>query len=96
MPAQTRERTTEQREKLTEAKNYLRVDHDEDDELILALLDAGEEYLRNAGVKPSEDKLYRLAVMLYAATQYEHRDGSQKSDGFSYALQSIILQLRLG
>lgn len=37
---------------------------------------------------------YNLAVMLYVALHYENRDPAQKMDRFSFALESIILQLK--
>jgi hypothetical protein len=33
-------------------------------------------------------------VMLYVALHYENRDPAQKIERFSYALESIILQLK--
>ncbi|MCL2225796.1 MAG: head-tail connector protein [Defluviitaleaceae bacterium] len=82
------------RSNLDELKEYLRVDHDHDDAQLKMLMCAAKEYLKNAGVAVCNTPLYRLAVMLYVAVHYENRDGAQKMDGFSHALQSIILQLK--
>jgi len=82
-------------DELTELKNYLRIDHDEDNAQLSMLMKAAHEYLANAGVVTNNDSpLFRLAVMLYVGVHYENRDGAQKIDGFSHALQSIILQLK--
>jgi uncharacterized phage protein (predicted DNA packaging) len=83
---------------LDELKTYLRIDGSEDDSILAFLMDAAKEYLTNAGVpEPPADapsKLYNLAVMLYVALHYENRDPAQKIERFSYALESIILQLK--
>jgi len=80
---------------LNELKSYLRIDHDYDDAQLKMLMDAGREYLTNAGAVDDDGSLFRLALMLYVATHYENRDGSYKTDGYSHALQSIILQLKV-
>ncbi|MBH8605994.1 head-tail connector protein [Thermoactinomyces sp. CICC 10521] len=79
---------------LDELKNYLRIDGSEDDSFLTLLIDSAKEYLTNAGVPESDSNLYKLAVMLYIAMQYENRDPSARMDGFNFALQSIILQLK--
>ncbi|MBA4543850.1 phage gp6-like head-tail connector protein [Thermoactinomyces daqus] len=79
---------------LDELKNYLRIDGSEDDSFLTLLIDSAKEYLINAGVPESDSNLYKLAVMLYIAMQYENRDPSARMDGFNFALQSIILQLK--
>jgi len=83
---------------IAELKTYLRIDGSEDDEILALLMDAAKEYLRNAGVVEPEttSRLYDLAVMLYVALHYENRDPSMKMDRFSFALESIILQLKSG
>jgi uncharacterized phage protein (predicted DNA packaging) len=79
---------------LDELKNYLRVDGSEDDTFLALLIEGAKEYLANAGVPESDSKLYKLAVMLYVALQYENRDPSAKMEQFNFALQSIVLQLK--
>lgn len=83
---------------LDELKTYLRIDGGEDDTILALLMDAAKEYLHNAGVvlpaDGSTSNLYNLAVMLYVALHYENRDPAQKMDRFSFALESIILQLK--
>lgn len=83
---------------LEELKTYLRIDGSEDDQILALIMDAAKEYLQNAGaVLPADSptsSLYNLAVMLYVALHYENRDPAQKMDRFSFALESIILQLK--
>lgn len=78
---------------LDELKTYLRIDGGEDDDFLALLMDSAREFLVNAGVLESDSKLYKLAVMLYVAMQYEHRDAGEAVQ-LSPALQSIILQLK--
>jgi len=80
---------------LAELKNYLRIDHDDDDTQLSLLMDAANEYLANAGAVKTDSPLFRLAVMLYVGIHYENRDGATKMDSFSHALQSMILQLKV-
>ncbi|MBT2647195.1 head-tail connector protein [Peribacillus frigoritolerans] len=79
---------------LSEVKEYLRIDGNEDDVLISLLMEAAKEYLSNAGVTVQGSALYNLAVMLYVTLQYENRDPGQKIEKANYAFQSIILQLK--
>lgn len=44
-------------EKLEIVKNYLNVDFEDDDNLIKALIESGEEYLHNAGVEDTKKKV---------------------------------------
>lgn len=78
---------------LDELKTYLRIDGSEDDDFLALLMDGAREFLANAGVPELDSKLYKLAVMLYVAMQYEHRDAGEAVQ-LSPALQSIILQLK--
>lgn len=79
---------------LSEVKEYLRIDGEEDDALISLLIKAAIEFLSNAGVAEQESALYKVAVMLYVTLQYENRDPGQKIEKFNTAFQSIILQLK--
>ena len=81
---------------LAELKGYLRIDFDDDDSLLFTMMSAAVQYLENAGIPESDEPLYRLAVMLYVGSHYENRDGFRRNQGFSYPLQSIILQLKGG
>ncbi len=56
-----------EKQRLDLVKNYLNVDFEDDDNLINALIESGEEYLKNAGVKDTQknDKLYLLAISIF-------------------------------
>ncbi|MBT2614129.1 MULTISPECIES: head-tail connector protein [unclassified Bacillus (in: firmicutes)] len=79
---------------LSEVKEYLRIDGEEDDALIGLLIKAAIEFLENAGVPEQDSALYKVAVMLYVTLQYENRDPGQKIEKFNTAFQSIILHLK--
>lgn len=81
---------------LEEVKDYLRIDHDEEDLQILSLISASECYLSNSGVKKDyENELYVLAVKLITSQMYENRLGGSldKSPSYCLSVQSIIAQL---
>lgn len=83
---------------LEELKKYLCIDCDEDDDLLLSLLEASEEYLTNAGVKKDyRKKLYSLAVKLLVKNWYDDEESisiGNKNDKAQFALNSIITQLK--
>lgn len=85
---------------LNEVKNYLRVDIDDDDELLTELLATAEGYLKGA-VSNFEDyysayeefaKKADLLQMVLVAEFYQNRDNESKT--FSYAVNSLIRQLQ--
>lgn len=83
---------------LEELKKYLCIDCDEDDDLLLGLLEAAEEYLTNAGVKKDyRKKLYSLAVKLLVKNWYDDEESisiGNKNDKAQFTLNSIITQLK--
>ena len=66
--------------KLAEMKNYLRVDHDEDDMLITNTIQAAEKLCMDVARVDSEDEYLtvfdtgRIAVLYAVAYLYEHRE----------------------
>lgn len=80
---------------LNDIKLYLRVDHDEEDDLLLSLQRASENYLYNAGcIKNYDNDLYRLAIKLLISHWYDNRGLIGSTDLINYSLESIIYQLR--
>lgn len=79
---------------LDEAKQYLRIDGSEDDDILTSFVVAAEEYLVDAGVTNTKAERYKIAVMILVTEWYENRGVSRVSDKASYSLQSLILQLR--
>ena len=82
-------------EKLNELKSYLRIDTDDDDELLETLMSAGVTFLEKAGVDYSDEAEYRLALMKYVKEQYDNRDAT-KNEGYTNAMTGMIIQLRGG
>ena len=86
--------------KLEDAKNYLRVDCDgEDDNLITALILAAEEYLFNAtGIKyTAASNIAALYCKILIYDWYKNRQLStdkKVSDNVRFALTSMITQLK--
>lgn len=68
---------------IDEAKQFLRIDHDEDDILIQSLIGAAEEYLINATGKKfsSSNNLARLFCLLLVADWYENRNLAREKVG---------------
>ncbi|WP_339273632.1 head-tail connector protein [Paenibacillus sp. FSL W8-0426] len=79
---------------LDELKKYLRIDGSEDDDILALLVEASKEFMAGAGVKEANTALYKLAVMMHVALNYENRNPAIKIESINYALQSIILQIK--
>lgn len=79
-------------ERLADLKAFMHVDHDEDDSQIIALYRAAEAYLAKAGIAPSEDELYYLAVDSLTLEWY---DAGGPSEALSVGLRQIINQFKL-
>jgi uncharacterized phage protein (predicted DNA packaging) len=81
-----------------EAKTWLRVDGEDEDNLIGLLIGAAETYLNNA-VEVEFDgtnQLAKLFCLVLCADWYENRDliGQQPSDKVRFTVQSILAQLQ--
>ena len=81
-------------------KAYMRVDGDEDDELIGQLCDAAAEYLSAAGAERGEAGSARAArydLALWALTlhYYDHRDAVGTEAALPLGIRPIITQLTL-
>lgn len=81
---------------IEEAKEFLRIDGNDEDLLIQSLLTAAENYLTNAGVTVTSGPLYELAIKLLVSHWYENRAvvGVGKADKLAFSLDSIIAQLK--
>lgn len=83
---------------LNEAKNYLRVDHEEDDKLILQLLDTAKSLVKDVGRMDEEkftcfEDVTRTAVLFALGYLYENRS---KPDyhALTMSLRSILFAQR--
>lgn len=81
---------------LATVKNFLRVEHDEDDELIKIYMDTADEYIKSAcgeNVDMETAKARTLTLML-VSDYYETRSPNGAAQ-YSHNVQSMITQLRL-
>lgn len=85
---------------LEELKLYLRIDGNYEDDILISLQLAAEEYLKGAGIlKNYDNKLYCLCVKLLINHWYSNREGvviGTISKEMEFSLRSIIQQLQLG
>lgn len=85
---------------LEKVKEYLRVDGDDEDDLIKVMMEAAKEYIISAVGEYNEDD--RTANVLFAAmvqNMYDNRElmqsDQQMKKRIEYTFQSMILQLQL-
>lgn len=82
---------------LEEARNYLRIADSADDALLESLIQAAEEYIRNAtgNTFTSADRLAVLLVLMLVADWYEHREAAgQARAEVRPIVQSMVCQLK--
>lgn len=81
---------------LEEAKKYLRVDGDEEDDLITSFVIAAEMYIKNATSKNVnlKSELAKLAARTLIAHWHENREAVGKAEQLAFSLQSILVQLQ--
>lgn len=83
---------------LQELKLFLKIDDNEEDELIEGLQLAAEEYLTNAGIKKDYSKgLYKLAIKILVSHHYENRAVEtigRNVSKIAYGLDTILIQLK--
>ena len=85
-------------ERLAACKAYMKVDYDEDDALIAALLDAAGEYLAGAGcARERAPALYDLVLHAMVLAMYDGRmDGAQTAaEGVPARVRAMMNQLKL-
>lgn len=76
---------------LNEVKLYLRLDTDDEDELILEFISAAEMYLESSGIAPDyTNPQYKLAVKMLVSEYY---DGRTLNGTMGIMFKSIIVQL---
>ncbi len=85
---------------LDEMKNYLRVDHADDDALIGSLISSSERMCMDvARIKDVErfeqQENARIAVMYAAAYQYEHREEADHNE-LLLTLRALLFGIREG
>lgn len=82
--------------RLDACKKYMRVDYDEDDELIAALMDAADRYLAGAGVtREVAPEMYDLIVHDMTLRTYDGRDNDAAQAATAPLIRSMLTQLKL-
>jgi len=81
---------------LEEVKAYLKIDYDDDDALLRALIRAADEYIRGAvGEYDVKSEQAKLIALQYIKEQYINREYSAKAaPNVSRMFRSVILQLQ--
>ncbi|MBG9657091.1 head-tail connector protein [Cytobacillus firmus] len=80
---------------LTEAKEFLRIDHDLEDTSLSSLILASEKFILNATHQNADktDELFKHAQRLLVGHWYESREVVGKADALAFSLQSILIQI---
>ena len=84
---------------LEEARNWLRVDSEEDDILIHSLIKAAESYLKNAtGIEyDNTNELAKLFCLVLIVDWYDDREMvGEASEKVRHTINSILMQLTYG
>ena len=82
---------------LEEVKEYLKIDYNDEDDLLLELINTAENYLYNAtGTHfDNSNRLAKLYCRVLVNEWYENR-GFTGTNKIKYTLQSILTQLKYG
>ncbi|MEH7458517.1 head-tail connector protein [Bacillus sp. JJ1127] len=81
---------------LEEAKDYVRVDGNEEDMLIASFIKAAEQYIKNSTSKDVDlnSELAKLAARILISHWYEKREAVGKVEQLAFSLQSMLIQLQ--
>ena len=85
---------------LEKVKDYLRVDGDDEDDLIKVMMEAAKEYIISAvGEYDEDDKTANILFCAIVQNMYDNRElmqsDQQMKKRIEYTFQSMILQLQL-
>ncbi|MED1742207.1 head-tail connector protein [Bacillus swezeyi] len=84
--------------KLMDVKNYLRLDHDEDDQMLSQFIAAAKSYIINAiGRFVDGNPQFEIVVLMLIAHWYENRGMYESgATGFSipFTVENLLTQLR--
>lgn len=78
-------------------KSFLRVDYDDDDQLIEFEIQAARDYIKNAvGIFVDGDPLMELLAMKLVTDMYDKRTYTvSENEKSSYTTKSMVMQLQL-
>jgi uncharacterized phage protein (predicted DNA packaging) len=80
---------------LSKAKEYLKVETTDEDALISSLINASDQYIKNACQQDyPQNELSELAQKLLISHWYEHREVVGKADRLAHSLDAILVQLK--
>jgi len=83
---------------LEETKNWMRLDGNEEDGIIVTLINAAESYLKNAtGMEfDSTNHQAKLFCLVLVTDWYENRDliGAKVGEKVRFSIQSMLTQLQ--
>lgn len=81
---------------LDEVKEWLRVDFDDDNDMINSLIEDAKDYIYNATGKEFDvDKRMHKRCLIFLVTQwYENREPTGKVDKMPFALESMLVQIQ--
>lgn len=81
---------------LSAVKNFLRCEHDEDDELIQMYMEAAEDYVKSAcGNSVDLEKPKAKTILLMLISDYYENRTAYGQGQYSHNVSSMITQLRL-
>lgn len=85
---------------LNEAKNYLRIDHEEDDKLILLMVDTAKSLVKDVGRMDEErfsenEDVVRTAMLYTVSYLYENRNTADFSK-LTLTLRAMLFAQREG
>ena len=81
---------------LAEVKNFLRCEHDEDDELIKMYMVSAEDYVQSAcGDNVDMEKAKTRTILLMLISDYYENRTAYGQGSYSHNISSMITQLRL-
>lgn len=85
---------------LQDVKEWLRVDHDEDDSIIESIIKSSIQYLENATGKNFDEsnELAKQFCLFLISDWYENRQymGEKVGEKVRFIIQSILAQLKYG
>lgn len=83
--------------KLEACKRYMRVDGEDEDDVILALMSAAQAYLEKAGITPERSPAAQYDLALWGLTlhYYDHREAVGNESAFPIGLRPVINQLKM-
>lgn len=83
--------------RLAACKKYMRVEGEDEDEVILSLMAAAQAYLERAGITAERSPAAQYDLALWGLTlhYYDHREAVGNESAFPIGLRPVMNQLKL-